>query len=46
MLTPWEAHAARADCRAALAGAAAGVFVVGACQGLAALLRLIMWLQS
>lgn len=46
MLTPAQAHEARADCHAALAGAAAGAFIVGASQGLAALLRLIMWLQS
>lgn len=46
MLTPAEAQEAQADMLAGLAGGVCALAILFACKGGAALLRLIMWLQS
>lgn len=46
MLTPWEAQQAQGDMRAGLAGGLTAIAIIIACKGGAAVLRLIMWLQS
>lgn len=45
-LTPGEAQQAQGDMRAGLAGGLTAIAIIIACKGGAAVLRLIMWLQS
>lgn len=45
-LTQGEAQQAQADMRAGLAGGLTALGLIFACKGGAAVLRLIMWLQS